>query len=119
MENEDAEGSQAEKGADEGGDYGYLLRMALYTLTKEKKEELLKERDDKLAELKIMQTKSPATLWREDLDIFLVEVSFDKIEYFKKNFPVYIHFMIACGNQMYYCYMHLGITCVTVTYIWE
>jgi hypothetical protein len=120
MENEDAEGPQTEDGSEAGGDYGYLLKMALYTLTEEKKKELLQQRDDKLAELKVMQTKSPASLWREDLDIFLEEVSFYKIEhFFKKNFPVHIHFMIACANQTCYCYLHRGITCVTITYIWE
>jgi DNA topoisomerase-2 len=54
MENEDAEGSQSDDGSDVGGDYGYLLGMPLYTLTEEKKEELLQKRDNKLTQLKIL-----------------------------------------------------------------
>ena len=33
---------------DEGTDYNYLLSMSLWSLTREKKEELLKNRDDKV-----------------------------------------------------------------------
>ncbi|PNF31622.1 hypothetical protein B7P43_G17195 [Cryptotermes secundus] len=78
MENEDAEGSQLDDGSDVGGGYNYLLAMALYTLTEEKKEDLLRKRDDKLTQLKILQTKSPAALWKEDLDVFLEQL--DKVE---------------------------------------
>jgi DNA topoisomerase-2 len=82
METEDAESSQSDDKPDVGGDYGYLLGMALYTLTEEKKEELLQKRDNKLAELKILQSKSTASMWKEDLDMFLERVSFCKIEHF-------------------------------------
>lgn len=116
MENEDAEGSQSDDGSDVGGDYDYLLGMALYTLTQEKKEELLRKRDDKLTQLKMLQTKSPASLWKEDLDMFLEQVSLDQIKHFlkrkRKNFPVHIHFMIAYGNQICFYYLHFGVIVV-------
>jgi hypothetical protein len=87
MENEDTEGSQSDDASESGGDYSYLLGMPLYTLTEEKKEELLRKRDNKLDELKILQTRSHASLWKDDLDMFLQEVSFDKIiHFFKKTF---------------------------------
>lgn len=35
--------------------YNYLLGMALWMLTKEKKDELLKQRDQKLADLNILK----------------------------------------------------------------
>jgi DNA topoisomerase-2 len=79
MENADEDGSQLDEESDLEGHYDYLLGMTMWTLTKEKKDELLKKRDDKLTELKILQTKSPSSLWKEDLDKLLEEVSFDKI----------------------------------------
>jgi hypothetical protein len=85
MENEDAEDSQSDEGSDLGGQYGYLLGMTLWTLTKERKDELLQKRDEKLAELKILQGRSPSSLWKEDLDAFLEEVSFDKTQLFLKE----------------------------------
>lgn len=59
-----------------GPDYDYLLGMTMWTLTLEKKNELLKKRDEKIHELKTLQAKSPAQIWREDLDEFLAKVSF-------------------------------------------
>jgi hypothetical protein len=85
MENEDAEVSQSDDTSDVKGEYGYLLGMPIYSLTEEKKEELLKKRDNKLSELEILQSKSTASLWKEDLEKFLEEVSFCKIEYFLKG----------------------------------
>ncbi|KAJ9575916.1 hypothetical protein L9F63_007228, partial [Diploptera punctata] len=58
--------------------YNYLLGMSMWSLTKEKKDELLKNRDEKLQELKILQAKSPEALWKEDLHAFLEEL--DKVE---------------------------------------
>ncbi|KAK3929880.1 DNA topoisomerase 2 [Frankliniella fusca] len=56
---------------DEAVSYSYLLGMTLWSLTLEKKEELLKKRDDKLQELKDLQRKTPADLWEIDLDALL------------------------------------------------
>lgn len=42
--------------------------MSMWMLTEERKNELLKQRDQKLAELKVLRSKSPSQLWLEDLD---------------------------------------------------
>uniref|UniRef100_T1JG36 DNA topoisomerase 2 n=1 Tax=Strigamia maritima TaxID=126957 RepID=T1JG36_STRMM len=65
--------SEAEK-EEEVTDFGYLYSMAMLSLTKEKKEELLAKRDEKLVELRDLQSKSPSDMWREDLDAFLEEL---------------------------------------------
>ncbi len=44
-------------------DYDYLLNMAIYNLTKEKVDKLLKERDGKEEELKTLIGRSPQNLW--------------------------------------------------------
>lgn len=48
--------------------FNYLLGMSMWMLTEEKKNELLKQRDQKMAELKILRQKGPEHLWLEDLD---------------------------------------------------
>lgn len=48
--------------------FNYLLGMSMWMLTEERKNELLKQRDQKLAELKILRSKTPNHLWLEDLD---------------------------------------------------
>nr|XP_049706693.1 DNA topoisomerase 2-like isoform X2 [Helicoverpa armigera] len=54
--------------------FNYLLGMSMWMLTKEKKDELLKQRDQKLSELNALKAKTAATLWQEDLDEFLVRL---------------------------------------------
>lgn len=49
--------------------------MTLWCLTKEKKDELLRQKDDKLAELKRLQARTPISLWKEDLDNLLNELN--------------------------------------------
>ena len=66
---------EEEEESDVENPYNYLLSMTMWTLTQEKKDELLKKRDEKLQELKILQAKTPAMLWKEDLNSFLEEVS--------------------------------------------
>ncbi|XP_061378128.1 DNA topoisomerase 2 [Danaus plexippus] len=58
--------------------FNYLLGMSMWMLTKEKKDELLKQRDQKLTELETLKAKTPAMLWREDLDSFLIKL--DEVE---------------------------------------
>jgi hypothetical protein len=116
MENE--EDSQSDEGSKVGGQYDYLLKMTFWMLTKEKKDELLQKRDGKLTELKILQGRSPSSLWKEDLDNFLEEVSFDKMQLSVKGFVLCI-FISRLSLVISYCYLHLGITCVTVTCIWN
>ncbi|XP_056285488.1 DNA topoisomerase 2-alpha [Pseudoliparis swirei] len=57
-----------------GPDYNYLLSMPLWYLTKEKKEELCKQRDAKTTELNTLKKKSPTDLWKEDLAAFSEEL---------------------------------------------
>ncbi|XP_045766849.1 DNA topoisomerase 2-like isoform X1 [Maniola jurtina] len=58
--------------------YNYLLGMSMWMLTKEKKDELLKQRDQKLSELTALKAKTPAMLWREDLDALMLKL--DEVE---------------------------------------
>uniref|UniRef100_A0A8B9IX34 DNA topoisomerase 2 n=1 Tax=Amazona collaria TaxID=241587 RepID=A0A8B9IX34_9PSIT len=60
-----------ESAASTGPDFNYLLNMPLWYLTKEKKDELCKQRDSKLENLKC---KSPSDLWKEDLAVFVEEL---------------------------------------------
>ncbi|KAH8413018.1 hypothetical protein KR009_007451 [Drosophila setifemur] len=48
--------------------FDYLLGMSMWMLTEEKKNELLKQRDAKLAELENLRKKTPQGLWLDDLD---------------------------------------------------
>ncbi|KAH8333743.1 hypothetical protein KR059_002916 [Drosophila kikkawai] len=48
--------------------FDYLLGMSMWMLTEEKKNELLKQRDAKLAELDNLIKKTPELLWLDDLD---------------------------------------------------
>ncbi|ORY32816.1 DNA topoisomerase [Naematelia encephala] len=60
---------------DEGlaSDYDYLLGMAIWSLTAEKVQQLLNERDGKEQELVILLKLSPQDIWNADLDRFLEE----------------------------------------------
>jgi len=61
--------------AEEGRDFNYILGMKMWNLTKEKKDELLADRDKKLKEVKDLESKSPEQLWKTDLDAFIEAVS--------------------------------------------
>ncbi|XP_077315975.1 DNA topoisomerase 2-alpha isoform X2 [Lithobates pipiens] len=61
-----------------GPDFNYLLNMPMWYLTKEKKEELCKQRDTKIAELEDLKRKSPSDLWKGDLAAFIEEL--DRVE---------------------------------------
>ncbi|OWB67653.1 hypothetical protein B5S30_g3016 [[Candida] boidinii] len=56
--------------------YDYLLGMQIWSLTRERYEKLLKQRDEKEAELTELLGKSAKDLWNSDLDEFLL--SWDK-----------------------------------------
>ncbi|NP_001082502.1 DNA topoisomerase II alpha L homeolog [Xenopus laevis] len=57
-----------------GPDFNYLLSMPLWYLTKEKKEELCKQRDTKNTELQDLKRKSPTDLYKQDLVAFIDEL---------------------------------------------
>lgn len=48
--------------------FDYLLGMSMWMLTDERKNELLKQRDTKLAELAALKNKTKEILWLDDLD---------------------------------------------------
>ncbi|XP_062866444.1 DNA topoisomerase 2-beta [Trichomycterus rosablanca] len=82
LEEEDRDGNESDSSVDSGSSSGpnfnYILNMPLWCLTKEKVDELLKQRDVKKAELKDVQKKCSEDLWREDLAVFIEEL--DRIE---------------------------------------
>ena len=47
--------------------YNYLINMPIYNLTKEKIEELMKEKDKIQASITTLEKKSPGDIWNEDL----------------------------------------------------
>ncbi|KAL3235365.1 hypothetical protein MRX96_022507 [Rhipicephalus microplus] len=58
--------------------YNYLLGMPLWRLTMERKDDLLKKRDETREELEVLRHKSPENLWEEDLDAFCANL--DELE---------------------------------------
>ncbi|XP_020494298.2 DNA topoisomerase 2-beta [Labrus bergylta] len=70
--------SSIDSGSSSGPNFNYILNMPLWCLTKERVEELLKQRDIKRGELQELQRKSPEDLWKEDLAVFVEEL--DKLE---------------------------------------
>ncbi|XP_068439815.1 DNA topoisomerase 2-alpha [Clinocottus analis] len=69
-----AAATEEEEDDTSGPDYNYLLSMPMWYLTKEKKEELCKQRDTKMTELNTLKKKDPTDLWREDLAAFCEEL---------------------------------------------
>lgn len=58
--------------------FDYLLGMSMWMLTDERKNELLRQKENKLSELDALKKKTNSDLWRDDLDIFIEEL--DKLE---------------------------------------
>ncbi|XP_026950140.1 DNA topoisomerase 2-alpha isoform X2 [Sagmatias obliquidens] len=59
---------------DSGPTFNYLLDMPLWYLTKEKKDELCRLRNEKEQELETLKRRSPSDLWKEDLAAFVEEL---------------------------------------------
>ena len=55
-------------------DYDYLTNLPIKNLLVEKKDELLKKKDNKLAELARLEQTRIQELWERDLDAFMVEL---------------------------------------------
>ncbi|XP_025107253.1 DNA topoisomerase 2-alpha-like isoform X3 [Pomacea canaliculata] len=70
-DDEDDNASTA-SGDSSGPDFNYILNLPLWSLTKERKDELLKQRDAKRCELVELQKKTPSDLWTDDLEQFLL-----------------------------------------------
>uniref|UniRef100_A0A3P9IX37 DNA topoisomerase 2 n=1 Tax=Oryzias latipes TaxID=8090 RepID=A0A3P9IX37_ORYLA len=82
QEEGETDGNQSDSSVDSssssGPNFNYILNMPLWCLTKEKVEELLKQRDIKRGELADLQKKSSEDLWKEDLAVFIEEL--DNVE---------------------------------------
>ncbi|EPQ05026.1 DNA topoisomerase 2-alpha, partial [Myotis brandtii] len=75
-ENEESDNEKETEKSDSasGPTFNYLLDMPLWYLTKEKKDELCKQRNEKEQELETLKRKSPSDLWKEDLAAFIEEL---------------------------------------------
>lgn len=58
--------------------FDYLLGMSMWMLTEERKNELLKQRDNKLSELNELKSKTPESMWEYDLEA--LEKKLDEVE---------------------------------------
>ncbi|KJH51305.1 DNA gyrase/topoisomerase IV, A subunit [Dictyocaulus viviparus] len=70
-ENEEEPGGGDKELEGKLSDYDYLVGMALIKLSEEEKNKLLKESEEKLKELRDLESKTWADLWNADLDTFL------------------------------------------------
>ena len=69
-ENDESDDAATAAGA---SDYDYLLGMAIWSLTQERVERLLKQIGDKEQEIDVLTAKTPKDLWRTDLEDLLNE----------------------------------------------
>ena len=80
-ENNDDDGSEASAPTstdNKGPDYDYLLGMPMWNLTQEKKDDIIKKRDEKNQELKKLQGTTKEDMWNTDLDEFMEKL--DEVE---------------------------------------
>jgi DNA gyrase/topoisomerase IV, subunit A. len=76
---DDVAESDSEEDQDGGDlDYDYLLGMAMWSLTKERKDDLLKKKDEKHQELRHLRDMSKEDLWKKDLSEFIEKL--DEVE---------------------------------------
>ena len=61
-----------------GPDFSYLLGMPMWNLTQEKKDAIVKNRDERQQELKRLKATSKEDMWRTDLEEFLTKL--DEVE---------------------------------------
>lgn len=69
----------------ENGTYDFLISMPIYNLTKEKVDELLKEKDKIVIDLEILKKKTNKILWEEDLKEFETEYKTHMTDYYEYN----------------------------------
>ena len=87
-EDSEARESQTEEDT-KGPDFNYLTDMKLCScLTKERVDELLKQRDVKAEELRLLQRKTAVDLWKDDLENFLTELDVRIIHSFIPNISI-------------------------------
>ena len=61
-----------------GPDFNYLLSMPMWNLTQEKKDTIIKNRDERQQELRKLKATSKEEMWKKDLDEFLIKL--DEVE---------------------------------------
>lgn len=79
QKNEDGEESEGE-GAINGLDFDYLLKMAIWSLTKEKIEKMKEAKFQKEDDIKILEAKHIHEIWNEDLDQFEEQLRLNELE---------------------------------------
>ncbi|XP_076089430.1 DNA topoisomerase 2-alpha-like isoform X1 [Mytilus galloprovincialis] len=70
-EDEEVDDADSDVSTSSSHDFNYILGMPLWNLTKEKKDELIKQRDNKKDELEKLKLKTDKNLWEDDLELFL------------------------------------------------
>ena len=70
-DDDESEASAPTSRDNKGPDYDYLLGMPMWNLTQEKKDEIIKKRDEKNQELKKLQGTTKEEMWNTDLDEFM------------------------------------------------
>ena len=73
-ENEDEEREVEETDDSKGPDFSYLLGMPMWNLTQEKKDAIVKNRDERQQELKRLKATTKEDMWRTDLEEFLTKL---------------------------------------------
>ncbi|KAL8625295.1 hypothetical protein ACOMHN_030053 [Nucella lapillus] len=78
-EEEGSSVSSATAAEDKGApDFNYILNLPMWCLTKERKDELLKQGESKREELQELRKKSPSDMWNDDLDELIIAL--DEVE---------------------------------------
>lgn len=76
----------------DSANYDYLIRMPIYSLTKEKVDELLQEKEARFKELEILKVKTDKDLWEGDLQVFEIE--------YKKHIDEFYDYMDINPKEM-------------------
>ena len=82
-ENDEGDDAESETSAptsrdNKGPDYDYLLGMPMWNLTQEKKDEIIKKRDEKNQELEKLKATTKEEMWETDLEEFMTKL--DEVE---------------------------------------
>lgn len=84
QDSQDDEEDEKDEDKDGGSaSYNYLLGMPMWSLTRERKEDLLAKRDQKREEVETLRRKTPENLWDEDLNAFTTKL--DEVEQVERD----------------------------------
>lgn len=97
------EANEPEETVKEGvriGDYEYLLALAIGTLTFEKVEQLLGQKDNLEGEVDELRKASPKDLWARDLESFLeqLDVSPSILDISMSDLRIHSRFVCCCDH---------------------